>query len=391
MKKVTIALLGIMLVVVTSCKKAEKIEVERPTNLVVSTFVGSGLGKLVDGKGQQAAFRGPQSLVTDAAGNIYVADMNNHSIRKITSEGVVTTLAGNGERGYLDGTGAAAKFNNPIGIALDANGNIYVADSGNSCIRKITSSGVVSTLAGLGGSGGFADGTGAAARFNYPSGIVVDGSNNIFVADQNNHRIRKITSAGMVTTFAGNGLDYFQDGTLETATMMTPYALAFDPSGNMYVAQASFIRKITPQGIVSLFAGNSSGSAFNDRGIGYINGAGLGAKFYYVASLVADKKGNLYVADSDNNIIRKITPDGFVSNYAGIRYLLLDANSGKYTDGLAAESYFNRPQGITIDKEGNIIVSENDGNRIRKISEVPIPDSPDEITRKNWNNPVGWK
>jgi hypothetical protein len=386
MKKVRMTLFGVLLLTAAlSCKKAEKVEIEKPTNRIVSTFAGSGIEKLADGIGQQAAFKNPQKIAVDASGNMYVADQGNHCIRKITPEGLVTTFAGNGERGYADGNGASAQFNAPTGIAVDGNGNLYVADSGNHCIRKISSSGVVSTLAGMGGSGGFADGTGTAARFNYPYDVALDKSGNIFVADLNNNRIRKVTPSGVVTNFVGNGQGYFQDGTLATATMYNPASLVFDLAGNLYVGQSWFIRKITPDGTVSLFAGNTDAIL----GMGHIDGSGLGARFNYVYAMAIDKKGNIYAADSDNHVIRKITPDGMVSTYAGIRYL--NNTPQKYKDGIASDSYFAYPQGIAIDRQGNIIVAENANNRIRKITEVPIPDSPEEITRKNWNNPVGWK
>ncbi|WP_342328710.1 NHL repeat-containing protein [Pedobacter sp. FW305-3-2-15-E-R2A2] len=388
MKKVKITLLGVLLITLVSCKKAEKIEIERPTDRMVSTLAGTGASTFGDGTGLQASFSNPQKIAIDEAGNIYLADQRNHRIRKITQQGVVTTVAGSGEQGYADGNGISAQFSSPTGIAVDGSGNLYIADSGNNCIRKITSSGVVSTLAGMGGtSNGFMDGTGTDARFNYPYALTLDKSNNIFVADLNNNRIRKVTPAGVVTTYVGNGASYFQDGTLETATMYNPVSLIFDPSGNLYVGQSWFIRKITPQGKVSLFAGNPD----DNRGFGYVDGAGIASKFYYVYGLATDQKGNLYAADSDNNVVRKITPDGIVSTHAGSQYLILDANSNRYKDGPAASAYFTRPQGIAVDKEGNIFVTDNDGHRLRKISEVPIPESPDEIARKNWNNPQGWK
>lgn len=387
MKRVTIALLGLMLVMVTSCKKAEKIEIAKPTNRIVSTIAGAGIASDMDGIGQRAGFRSPGKVATDASGNIYIADLLNHKIKKMTSDGSVTTLAGNGQAGYVDGTGTAAQFNQPWGLDVDGNGNIYVADGGNNCIRKITPSGVVTTLAGMAGNSGFADGSGSEVRFNFPADIVFDKSNNMFfIADNFNNRIRKMSPSGVVTTYVGNGQTNLQDGPIATATMAVPSALTIDPSGNMYVAQYSFIRKITPDGFVSIVAGNTD----LDRGFGYIDGSGLGALFYFIYDIASDKEGNIYVADSDNNLIRRINPEGIVSTYAGTQYIP-GANSTKYNDGPANQSYFARPQGLTVDREGNVIIAETDGNRIRKISEVPIPESPEEIARKNWNNPTGWK
>jgi len=190
-----------------------------------------------------------------------VADQSNSTIRKITSAGVVTTFAGTaGVFGSADGTGAAASFNYPFGIAVDASGNVYVADQNNSAIRKITSAGVVTTFAGTAGVSGSADGTGTAASFNYPLGIAVDASGNVYVADQNNSTIRKITSAGVVTTFAGTaGVSGSADGTGAAASFYYPTGIAVDASGNVYVADTynSTIRKITSAGVVTTFAGTA--------------------------------------------------------------------------------------------------------------------------------------
>jgi sugar lactone lactonase YvrE len=385
MKKVKIALLGLLLVGLISCKKAEKVEIEKPTTRIVSTVAGAGTADFVDGTGVNTLFNSPEKIISDASGNIYVADRSNNRIRKITPQGVVTTFAGNGNSGNADGQGTAAKFNQPFGITIDKEGNLYVTDAGNNSIRKITASGMVSTLAG-GTGGGFADGTGSDARFNYPFAITIDASNNLLVCDLINNRIRKVTPSGVVTTFVGNGQSYFLDGPLSVATMYNPTSIAIDPtSGNIYVGQDCFIRKITPQGITSVLTGSTAQQGGNS----YKDGPALVAGFYYIFDLAVDKKGNVYAADCDNHVIRKITPDGMVSTYAGIRYL--NNTPSKYQDGLASDAYFARPSGITFDKDGNLLVSEQDNNRIRKITEVPFPDSPEEFNRKNWNKPTGWK
>ena len=187
----------------------------------VSTLAGSSAGSAgsADGTGALAQFNLPYGTAVDASGNVYVADYNNNRIRKVTRLGVVTTLAGF-TGGYLDSTGTGAQFNNPAGVAVDASGNVYVADMSNHRIRKVTAGGVVTTLAGS-GAAAFGDGTGTAAKFSYPTGVAVDASGNVYVADMSNQRIRKVTALGVVTTFAGSSYGYL-DGTGTEAQFKGP-------------------------------------------------------------------------------------------------------------------------------------------------------------------------
>jgi sugar lactone lactonase YvrE len=266
---------------------------------VVTTFAGSGTAAYTNGTGTGASFNSPSGVAVDASGNVYVADKLNHRIRQITSGGVVTTLAGSGTAGFANGTGAAAQFSSPTGVAVDASGNVTVADQGNQRIRQITPGGVVTTLAGS-GTAGFANGTGTAAQFNYPFGVAVDASGNVFVGDQNNHRIRQITSAGVVTTLAGTGTAGYLEGAGVSAQFNYPYGVAVDPSGNVYVADYYNyrIRLITPAGMVSTLAGKGTPS-FSD-------GAASNAQFNNPISVTIDASGNIYVVDQTNQRIRKI-------------------------------------------------------------------------------------
>ena len=270
----------------------------------VTTLAGSGAAAYADGTGVAAQFFGPTGVAADGSGNVYVAELNNHRIRKIVAAtGVVSTLAGSGTTGFADGPGAAAQFANPAGVAVDGSGDVYVADQGNHRIRKIiATTGMVSTLAGS-GTAGFADGTGAGAQFFAPYGVAADGSN-VYVADQLNHRIRKIVATtGVVSTLAGSGTAGSTNGTGTAAQFFSPAGVAVDGSGDVYVADQGIhrIRKIVATtGVVSTLAG--SGTA------GFVNGTGAAAQFANPTGVAVDGSGNVYVADQGNQRIRAIKP-----------------------------------------------------------------------------------
>lgn len=277
---------------------------------VVSTLAGSGAIGSTNGVATAASFDSPEGITMDASGNLYVADFNNNIIRKITSSGVVTTVAGSGSQGSVDGIGTSASFNGPTGLAVDGSGNLYVADNFNSLIRKISPAGVVTTLAGN-GSLGAVDGTGVAASFFGPSALVVDASGNLYVTDSGNNLIRKVTQTGVVSTFAGSGTSGSINGVGIGASFFDPYALTIDIAGNLYVTDENnhLIRKITPTGTVTTFAGNGLS--------GFTDGMGTSASFTDPVGVVVDGEGNLYVADGLGSRIRKITSTGVVSTIAG--------------------------------------------------------------------------
>jgi len=314
---------------------------------VVTTFVGSaGSQGSTDGTGSAARFTQPMGIAVDANGNLYVNDNGNKSVRKISSAGIVTTLAGSpGSQGSTDGTGSAARFSYPTGTSVDTGGNLYVADTLNSTIRKITPAGVVTTLAGWAGTLGSANGTGSSATFKYPTGTAVDASGNIYVADSGNHIIRKITPAGVVTTLASGQFNKL-------------IGIAVDVSGNTYVADASFdtIYKITQSGAVTVLAGGGSPQG------GSANGTGSAAGFNYPTGIALDTNGNLYVTDSKNATIRKITSAGVVTTLAGVA-----GNRGN-ADGTGATAEFSYPAGITVDSSGNLYVTDFGNASVRKIT-----------------------
>jgi len=334
--------------------------------LSITTLAGSaGSSGSTDGTGGAARFNHPADVTADGSGNLYVTDTDNHTIRKITSAGVVTTLAGQaGTSGSADGTGTAAQFNSPTGLTIDTSGNLYLADTDNHTIRKIVATtGVVTTFAGQAGTAGSANGTGTAAQFNYPSDVALDSAGNLYVADAGNQIIRKITPAGVVTTLAGlTGIPGTADGAGTVARFNTPEGVAVDGSGNVYVADTNnhTIRKITPAGTVSTLAGLAGTSGTGD-------GAGTVARFQYPSDLALDSSGNLYVADTDNHAIRKLTPAGLTGTVAG-----LTGTNGS-ADGTGSTARFYYPTGVAVDSSGNVYVADTSNQTIRKGMIVSLP------------------
>jgi sugar lactone lactonase YvrE len=389
-------------------------------------------------------FHRPGGVAVAADGTIYVSDTGNNAIRKIDANGQVTKLAGNflgsADGNFLgssdgvfsgssDGTGNDARFKNPQGITIDNNGDILVADRMNHAIRKVSPDGVVTTVAGsftgsgTGGLIGSSDGPASGARFDHPSDVVVDGAGNIYVADSGNHAIRKIDLSGNVTTLAGDlGYSGYQDGTADSGMFNSPQGIAIDANGNIIVADTTngLIRKVSPAGVVTTIAGalftNNSGAAFQGSGgesftgsageggrsglsdkayawftgsgdgfsgsadgftgssdsgftgsadLGWpesIDGTGVSARFSFPTDVEVDSEGNIFVVDSGSNSIRKITPSGVVT-----------------TLGNTPEGFFYYPLGIAVDEEDRLIVTDSGNNRVVKStspSQSPPAQSP---------------
>ncbi|GAB2857123.1 NHL repeat-containing protein [Hymenobacter ruber] len=326
----------------------------------VTTLAGAaGSRGSADGPGPAARFDYPMGIAVAANGTLYVADEENMTIRRLSPLGEATTLAGaRATKGSADGPGPAARFYHPVGLAVAADGTLYVADGENHTLRKITPDGAVSTVAGTAGQKGSADGSGPAGRFNLPHGVAVDASGVLYVADTFNHTIRRITPAGQVTTLAGlAGHKGSNDGMGAAARFFHPAAVAVDAQGVLYVVDNGngTVRKITPTGQVTTLAGDAR------RG-GHTDGTGATARFRALTGVAVDARGNVYVVDHLNALIRKISPAGEVTTLAGSA-LRFGTN-----DGTGAAARFNGPGGIAVDASGTLYVTDSGSNTIRKIA-----------------------
>lgn len=344
MRKIVLLFI-ITLLFIVACNKKQ----QRNT---VTTFAGSGHAGNTNGNGPAASFSGPMGLAADAAGNIYVADGLNNLIRKIAPDGVVSTLAGNGQAGPKDGKAAEASFFNPTAVCIDHKGNIYVADRQNNLVRKISPAGLVSAVAGRTEKN--EDYGGKFPLLDLPMGVATDTAGNVYVTDSFHNKIRKIAADGKIITVAGQIEPGAKDGIGTSASFFIPEGIAIDGKGNLYIADTfnNMIRKIDPAGKVTTLAGSTKKGA--------ANGKGSAASFLHPDGLAVDKAGNVYVADAGNNQIRKITPDGLVTTIAGKK-------TRGYLDGPATTALFFKPTGVTIDKSGNIYVADSENNCIRKI------------------------
>ena len=337
---------------------AVPLQAQESANWSVSTVAGAaGQSGSADGAGTAAQFNGPRGIAIDSSGTLYIADTFNNTIRKITSDGNVTTWAGAaGAAGFVDGAAGTARFNQPAGLAVDSSGSVYVADSANNAIRKITGDGTVSTLAGTASSAGSADGTGASASFNQPVGVAVDGAGNVYVADSGNSELRKITSGGVVTTI---------QSTAGSAQFNNPYGIAVDGNGTLYVADTfnNAVRTVSTSGDASTLAGSSKGTS------GSSDGASSSALFSGPSAVAVSSSGTVYVTESGNNDVRSIG-SGVVNTIAG-------TSSGSGTvDGAGNFAYFYAPQGVAVGSDGTLYVCDTLNSTVRKLVRAEVTYTP---------------
>lgn len=357
-------------------------------NYIITTIAGTGYPSFSGdgGLATSAKLHYPSGIVTDTSGNLYIADYENNRIRKINTSGIITTIAGNGIAGYSGdgGLATAAELQGPASIALDALGNLYIADYTNNCIRKVNTSGIITTIAGnstpgYSGDGGIA----TAAQLHSPNNLVLDASGNLYIADANNNVIRKVNTSGTISTIAGNGsAGYNGDGNLATSAELNPFGVFVDASGNVYIADHfnNCIRKVNTSGIISTIAGNATGGYSGD------GGSCLLAKLTNPLGIVLDDAGNIYIADTGNNVIRKISTSDIITTIAG------NGNANNSGDGgLATLASLYGPNGLCVDDSGNIYIADTFNNRIRKLT--PLPSSAGvslntKVSYKLYPNPI---
>jgi trimeric autotransporter adhesin len=334
----------------------------------INTAAGNGTaGYLGDsGPAASAELNGPYGLVIDSGGNLYIADPANNRIRKVAfGTGIISTFAGNGTAGYSGDNGPAtsAELQVPVGVVVDGKGDLYIADEGNSVIRKVNASGTITTVAGNNTVGYSGDnGLATSASLYAPSGVTVDSSGNLYIADAGNNRVREVAAAtGIITTIAGTGTAGYSgdNGAAVSATLNKPSAVLEGSTGSLYILDTgnNVVRLVNTTGTITTIAGNGTAGYSGD------NGPATSATLHTPYGLNIGSSGNLYIADSANNVVRMVSTAGIISTIAG------NGTAGYSGDnGAAISATLNNPQGVTIDNQGNVYISDQSNNRVREVS-----------------------
>jgi sugar lactone lactonase YvrE len=352
---------------------------ETPPAGTITTVAGTGQpGFSGDGgPATQARLAFSFSVIVDAAGNVLIADTDNNRVRMVSPSGMISTVAGTGKGGFSGDGGPATKAGmNPWTLALDAAGNLFIGDSGNYRVRKVSTDGLITTVAGS-GKGGFSGDGGPAteARIHGPGGIAVDAAGNLFIADTDNHRIRKVSPEGIITTVAGSGptgiakgLSAGDGGLATEARLNGPFSLALDRAGNLYFSEnGDFlgsnkgyrVRKVDAKGIITTVAG-SDGRGFTGDG-----GPATQAHLDTPTGVAVDAAGNLFIGDWGNLRVRKVDASGIISTVAG-------GGTKGYVDGaLATATRLGGPFNLAVDAAGNLLIADHE--RILKVYGVAAP------------------
>jgi uncharacterized protein (TIGR03437 family) len=339
------------------------------TKGIITTVAGNGglNGPLGDGgPAIGATIASPAAVAVDTFGNLFISERSSGRVRKVSPDGIISTIAGGGTISPGDGGPAtSARLLDPTSLAIDGAGNLFIADLTDHRVRKVSTDGTISTVAGTGVQGFSGDGGAAAeAELSSPRGVMVDASGNVFIADSGNYRVREVTADGVINTVVGGGSIFPGNGVLATkASLFLPSALTLDADGNLYIA-AGWIQKISPDGMISIVSGNGLYSFSGD------GGPATRAQLFAPSDVAIDGSGDLFIADSGNCVVRKVTTDGTITTVAGssrIDNFGFSGDGGPATNALLAE-----PSSVAVDEIGNLFIADTQNNRIRKVSQNGI-------------------